>query len=403
MAAVSCPNANPVVNENNCMGAGSQGWRLGNFSENIAGYTTQTSFAKGASVPLKIARNAPILPQTRVDITVYRTGYYGGEGARLIPGAGATNVPVNNNFSCNTPNATTGELSCANWGVTYTIPGSALPASGVYVAKLRTTDTNVENRVVFVVRDDNRVPESRVLLVLPTATYLAYNTWGGKSLYRDKNGGAATVSGTDRAVKVSFDRPLDQNDMDRDRYFGPDFFTVQWLERQGYDVSYTDDVQAHLNPRAARAQGARDPRPLRVLVPRAVPQLQGGARRRRQHRLLQRQHRVLEGPLREQHAHDGLLQDRPGRRVGAAAAASRPTIQGPDGQVGTADDALGLDGQAGTADDRPQNSTDHLPRQRRAPRGPQRAARRPRRARHAREPALRRHVRRRQRQHATTR
>ena len=197
---------------------------------------------------LKLARNAPILPQTRVDISVYRTGYYGGEGGRLIPGAGATNVPVNNNFTCNAPNATTGELSCANWGVTYTIPGSALPASGVYVAKLRTTDTNVENRVVFVVRDDNRVPESRALLVLPTATYLAYNTWGGKSLYRDKNGGAATVSGNDRAVKVSFDRPLDQNDMDRDRYFGPDFFTVQWLERQGYDVSYTDDVQAHLNP-----------------------------------------------------------------------------------------------------------------------------------------------------------
>ena len=376
MAAVSCPNTNPVVNENNCMGAGSQGWRLGNFSEDIAGYTTQTSFAKGASVPLKIARNAPILPQTRVDITVYRTGYYGGEGARLIPGAGATNVPVNNNFTCNTPNATTGELSCANWGVTYTIPGSALPASGVYVAKLRTTDTNVENRVVFVVRDDNRVPESRALLVLPTATYLAYNTWGGKSLYRDKNGGAATVSGTDRAVKVSFDRPLDQNDMDRDRYFGPDFFTVQWLERQGYDVSYTDDVQAHLNPaRAARAQGARDPGPLRVLVPRAVPQLQGGARRRRQHRLLQRQHRVLEGPLRERHAHDGLLQDRPGRRVGRQRSrhAQRP---GPDG-AGRHGRRRARPRRAGGHRRRsPAELHHHLPRQRRSPRRPQRAARR---------------------------
>jgi hypothetical protein len=247
MAAVSCPNANPVVNENNCMGAGSQGWRLGNFSEDIGGYTTQTSFAKGASVPLKIARNGPVLPQTHVDITVYRTGYYGGDGARLIPGAGATNVTVNNNYTCNSPNATTGELSCANWNVTYTIPGSALPASGVYVAKLNATDTGIENRVVFVVRDDNRVPESRVLLVLPTATYLAYNTWGGKSLYFDKNGGANTVAGTPRAVKVSFDRPLDNNESDRDRYFGPDFHTVQWLEQQGYDVSYTDDVQAHVN------------------------------------------------------------------------------------------------------------------------------------------------------------
>jgi PKD repeat protein len=358
MAAVTCPNANPVVNENNCMGAGSQGWRLSTFSENIGGFTTQTSFAKGANVPLKIARNGPILPQTHVDITVYRTGYYGGEGARLIPGAGATNVTVNNNFTCNSANATTGELSCANWNVTYTIPGSALPASGVYVAKLHATDTGIENRVVFVVRDDNRVPEARALLVLPTATYLAYNTWGGKSLYFDRGGsGANTVAGTPRAVKVSFDRPLDGNESDRDRYFGPDFQTVRWLEREGYDLSYTDDVQAHLNPnellehkvlvipghseywsreqflnvKAARGAGVNIAS-FSANTAYWKVRYENGARTMVCYKTVQ-----------------GAGSDGSGRVT--------PNDPGPDGVVGTADDALGLDGLAGTADDRPANST----------------------------------------------
>ena len=44
---------------------------------------------------------------------------------------------------------------------------------------------------------------AKVLYVVPTADYQAYNNWGGKSLYFDKDGGANTVTGTDRAAKVS--------------------------------------------------------------------------------------------------------------------------------------------------------------------------------------------------------
>ena len=167
---MTCPNANPVVNENNCMGAGSQGWRLDNESDDIGGYSTKTSFNLGEAVPLKIARNAPIMPATRVDISVYRTGYYGGLGGRLIPAAGKTNVTVNNSFACNPLDPNTGKLDCGNWNVTHTIPAAALPATGVYVAKLRATDTGIENRIVFVVRDDNRATESKIIDVLPTAS-----------------------------------------------------------------------------------------------------------------------------------------------------------------------------------------------------------------------------------------
>ena len=188
-AAVTCPNPNPIVQENNCAGAGTTDYRLTNPSENIAGFSTKTSFNLGENIPLKIARNAPTFPATRVDIRVYRTGYYDGLGARLISQASANGVTVNNNFTCNPMDATTGKLDCGNWNVTYTIPGASLPATGAYVAKLRATDTGIENWIFFVVRDDNRATEARMLTILPTADYQAYNSWGGKSLYFDKNGG----------------------------------------------------------------------------------------------------------------------------------------------------------------------------------------------------------------------
>jgi PKD repeat protein len=242
-AAVSCPNSNPVVNENNCMGAGTSAWQVNNYSESIGGYSTQPSYNLGTSVPLKVGTN--LGGAQTVNLTVYRMGWYAGTGGRLV--YTQNNVSVNNSFNCNPMDPNTGELSCANWAVTATIPSSSLPASGIYEALITGGGTKkLQNYVVFAVRNDSRA--SQILYVLPSASYEAYNTWGGKSLYFDKNGGANTVSGSDRAVAVSFDRPLDNGMLQTNRFFGPDQATVQWLEKQGYDVNYTDDIQTDQNP-----------------------------------------------------------------------------------------------------------------------------------------------------------
>jgi N,N-dimethylformamidase beta subunit-like, C-terminal/Concanavalin A-like lectin/glucanases superfamily/PKD domain len=248
-AAVSCPNANPIVNENNCQGAGTSANQMANYSEGLGGFSTQTSYNLGESVALKIGTNEPSFPGTSVSIAVYRMGYYGGEGARLISAAGSKSVKVNNSFTCNPANATTGELSCSNWAVTYTIPGSTLPVSGVYEAVFTDlADGGAQNYVEFVVRNDARASE--VLDVLPASTYEAYNTWGCKSLYYDSCGGANTISGDGRAVAVSYERPLAEGEEQRNKFFGPDYDTVEWLEEQGYDVTYTDDLQLDRNPSA---------------------------------------------------------------------------------------------------------------------------------------------------------
>jgi YD repeat-containing protein len=354
-SAATCPNSNFIVQENNCAGTGTSDYQLGNDSTDVAGFATKTSFAKGENVPLKIARNLATFG-SRVDITVYRTGYYGGEGARLIPAAGATNVAVNNNFTCNSMNMTTGEYSCANWGVTYTIPGSSLPGTGVYEAKIHTRDTNVENRIVFIVRDDNRTTDSKVLVVLPTATWQAYNTFGGKSLYFDKFGLGNTISGTQRAVEVSFDRPLD-NDRDRDGYFGPDYDAVQWLEREGYDVSYTDDVAVHENPAELKQHKI-------VLITGhseywSLEQFNGfKAAIASGTNITSLSANTAYWKIRYENGDRSMVCFKTVQGDGSGGSGRvTPNDFGPDHIVGTADDALGLDQKAGTADDHPENAT----------------------------------------------
>jgi YD repeat-containing protein len=355
-AAVTCPNAVPVLNENNCKGEGTSDWLFQNYDEGIAGYATQTSFNRGENVPLKIARDTPTAGGTKVNIDVFRMGYYGGEGGRLV--YSAANVPVGNNFKCNAPDKVTGELSCSNWSVTQTIPAASLPATGVYVAKLTTTGTNpIDNQIVFVVRDDNAAVKSQILFVLPTADYQAYNTWGGKSLYYDSLGGPDTISGTGRAVKVSFDRPLSESNNDRNRLFGPDLETLYWLEKQGYDVSYTDDVSVHQNGAQLREHDV-------VIVPGHSEYWSGEqfhafeAARDAGTSIASFSANTAYWKVRYENGSHTLVCYKTVQGDGSGGSgAVTPNDWGPDGVQGTADDALGLDGIAGTSDDHPENST----------------------------------------------
>jgi YD repeat-containing protein len=358
-AAVSCPSANPVLNENNCMGAGTTSWQLADGSDtgNVAGFTPQSSYNIGTSVPLKIARNQPTFPSTTVDVAVYRMGFYAGLGARLIPAAGHTAVAVNNAFSgCGAIDATTGKLSCAGWAVTYTIPGSSLPASGVYVAKITTTDTHEQNWIQFTVRDDART--SQLLVVEPSNTWQAYNTWGNKSLYFDKNGGDNTIAGSGRAVKVSLDRPMDTPEGGRDRFFnGPDLQWISWLELQGYDVTYTDDGAVSTAPNSLLTHKA-------VMVSghseywSAEEYNAFTAARDAGINLASFSANTTYWKIRYEDSGRTIVSYKTVQGIGSGQSATiTPNDPGPDGIAGTADDALGADGIAGTADDKPANAT----------------------------------------------
>jgi PKD repeat protein len=352
-AAVTCPNPIPVVNENQCK-TGTSSWELNNSaSPDLGGYTTKTSVDLGESVVLKVGRDGPVSPTKTVNIAVYRMGYYDGDGGRLVNSA--NNVPINNNFTCKPMDETTGLVDCGNWATTYTIPGSSLPASGVYLVKL-TASTGDETQAVFTVRDDKRNPQSKLLFVLPITSYQAYNTFGGKSLYFGTEGGN-TVSGTSRAVKVSFNRPFNRAGGEHDWLFGPDFNLLSWIESQGYDVSYTDDVQVSQEPSQLLQHDGL------VISGHSeywTRQQFNGVK-------AARDAGVNIASFSANTAYWQVRYEDGGRTLvcyktveGSGSAGSGSVSQndwGPDGIKGTADDALGLDGTAGTADDNPQNST----------------------------------------------
>jgi hypothetical protein len=233
--------ANPIVTEN--QQPGSTGWQLGGLVANdasgqIKGYGSATSVAQNQSITFYVTVN----PVQTYTIDFYRIGWYAGQGGRLrlhVNALTGTTQPV-----CPT-NASTGMIVC-NWTAGYTLSIPSDWTSGVYLGVL-TNAQGYQNYVTFVVRDGR--PAS-FLYQQSVTTFAAYNNYPadnatGKSLYTYNSYGAATVAGDPRAVKVSFDRPYTANGAGQ--FFSWEVELVRWLERSGYDVTYSTNVDTHTN------------------------------------------------------------------------------------------------------------------------------------------------------------
>jgi YD repeat-containing protein len=352
-AAVSCPNSNPVVNENNCMGAGSTAWQLTNYDQDgITGYATKSSVNLGESVPLRIANQAG---SGSAEVSVFRMGWYGGAGGRLV--FQNKKVTINNDRHCESPDETTGYWSCENWENSLTVPGSSLPASGIYMVRIKDLANSQDNQIIFTVRNDSR--KSALLYKLPTATYQAYNSFNGHSLYRFNSAGFQTITGTSRAVKVSFERPYVNDYNDANWFLKGDFPMVAWMEREGYDVDYTESTSVDSNPAQllnhktlvfsghdeywseAEMNGYKAARNAGVNIASFSGNTAYWKIRYEDGGRTLVCYKAVEG-TKEGNVPDG---------------SKGVNDWGPDGVKGTKDDALGLDGKAGTADDNPKYAT----------------------------------------------
>lgn len=233
---------NKITVENQKAGTSQDVWAIhGSISnggdEEIEGFTTQISVNAGQTIQFKIDT---ALNGYHVDI--YRLGYYGGDGARLITSfshAGAANQPAA------LFNSATRTVDAGNWSVTdsWLVPTNAV--SGVYFAKLTTNTGDFENLIPFVVRNDGVA--SDILFQTSDETWQAYNPWGGYNLYAGADGTRDT-----RAYAVSYNRPIAINSSDNlsqaaDYVFGEEFATLYWLEQNGYDVSYISGLDAATN------------------------------------------------------------------------------------------------------------------------------------------------------------
>src|SRR5262245_14127006 len=238
--------SNPIIIEN--QQPGTVDWdvpsdRVGVGADSvrqIKGYASATSVNKGENITFYVS----VKDAQTYTIDVYRIGWYQGLGGRLIQHIGPL-VGVQQP-SCPT-NATTGMIEC-NWAAVYTLATQTSWTSGIYLAVL-TNAQMYQNYIMFVVRDDSRV--GALLYQQPVTTYQAYSNYpndnlSGKSLYDFNSYGATTVGQSRAAVKVSFDRPYQDSGIP-DAFRDSEIHFVRWMEKSGYDVTYSTSVDTHTN------------------------------------------------------------------------------------------------------------------------------------------------------------
>jgi len=230
--------ANDIVCENSKPGNPSSQWDIsGAGDDTIQGFATDISVNRGGTVFFKINTNAKAYT-----IEIYRIGYYGGNGARKITTISPSATLPQLQPACITDNATN-LLDCGNWAVSasWQVPSNA--TSGVYIAHLIRSDTGGDSHIVFIVRNDSS--HSDILFQTSDESWQAYNTYGpgGFSLYGDQGG----FDLPNRALKVSYNRPFTTRGFDSESatwLFGPEFAMIQWLEQNGYDVTYFTGIDA---------------------------------------------------------------------------------------------------------------------------------------------------------------
>ena len=205
----------------------------------IEGFASRASVRPGEKIDFFVGADPP--SPFRIDL--YRLGWYGGAGGRLMkrlgpfPGAAQPTPPVGKE-----------RLRECQWEpcATFEVPKDW--ASGVYVGKLSAEKHRYESYLTFIVRDDR---PADFLFQCSTNTWQAYNVWpDGYSLYtNDRKDGLVLVSG----VRVSFDRPYGKYPQILDNPLSQgsgefllwEFPLAFWMEQHGYDVTYCSNHDVH--------------------------------------------------------------------------------------------------------------------------------------------------------------
>jgi len=230
-AAAADPCAAPVnviACENTKAGTPQSVWDIdGAGDEGLQGFASSMSVNVGSKVDFKIKTTA-----RSYTIDLYRLGWYGGDGARRVASVSPSAVLPQTQPAC-IDDQTTGLYDCGTWKVSasWNVPSTAV--SGIYIAKLTNPANGDESHITFVVRND--ASTSNILFQTSDTTWQAYNDYGGQNFYWGTGG---------RATKLSYNRPFAtrMGTTARDFLFSNEFPMLQFLERNGYDVSYASGI-----------------------------------------------------------------------------------------------------------------------------------------------------------------
>ena len=199
----------------------------------IEGYCSRQSVQAGDTLDLFVSTT----PAAPFKIEIFRSGYYGGRGARLMTTLG----PFDGRPQPVPPMGEQRLVEC-RWAKTTTLQIPADWPSGVYLGRLTTLPAAGQpywqNYVVFIVRDSRRAD---ILFQCSDNTWQAYNKWpDATSLYTGPAGAQAP------GVAVSFDRPYGKypqlyenpQSIGSGEWLCFEFPLAYWLEQHGYDVTY---------------------------------------------------------------------------------------------------------------------------------------------------------------------
>jgi hypothetical protein len=218
-----------------------KGWRR---RKEVEGYCSHTSIRTGETLDVFVSTD----PADQYRAEIYRMGYYGGKGARLMrtigPLAGSAQP---------TPQDGLNRLIECKWSKGFSLEIPQDWVSGVYLGKLSTAKTGGEAYVIFIVRDDRKAD---LLFQCSDLTWLSYNRWPNwRSLY-DYETNPWGASNRRIGYDVGFDRPYAIYWNGFPAGFEPltngsgEFLMIEfplafWLEQEGYDVTYISNVDTH--------------------------------------------------------------------------------------------------------------------------------------------------------------
>lgn len=212
----------------------------------IEGFCSQASYLAGDTLKIFVSTD----PASSYTLELYRMGYYGGKGGRLIKSVGTLEgkpqaIPVagqNNLVEC-------------QWDIAYQTVIPEDWVTGVYLGKLTASGDGSQSYVVFILKDKRNAD---VMFQCSDMTWQAYNRWPyWHSMYDEGQKPWINTNG----ARISFDRPyaiyINRLPMD----FNPvtngsgeflmwEFPLAFWLEKEGYDVTYISNTDTH-----ADAQG----------------------------------------------------------------------------------------------------------------------------------------------------
>ena len=203
------------------------------MDDEIAAYTDELSYPTGAAVSVMVSTKNNHDP---IAWHLYRTGYYGGLGAREI----ASGTAEGNRHAPEAISDSRHHPAHASWPVTFSVAIPADAVSGIYLLRLDSQKTKRSFLDTFVVREDNR----RADLVLQRSDFtdIAYNNWdGGLNRSSQYNGN----------VWASIDRPMRSAFIQGDNwgytagFFVYEYSLIRFVERQGYDVTYVSNWDVH--------------------------------------------------------------------------------------------------------------------------------------------------------------